>query len=427
MLPEPRPASPACVEELVARLGAERVTVDPARRHQASRDHAWLSPILDAAVPDLVADVVVTPRSDEEAAVALAVAHAHGAAVTSRGRGTGNYGQAVPLAAGIVLDTTELAGVLDVADGWVDARAGTSFVRLEAAAREVGQELAMFPSTTGSALGGFLAGGAGGTGSIENGFLWDGFVGELELLPCWDRPEPVVVAGGTAVPHLHAYGTTGVVVRARVALRPARRWVALFASFDRFDDAVEAGRQLLTLDPLPRSLSIDDGEIVGLLPPRHEMPPGRVSLRAVVDASTVPEADVDPRAVSLLVSLSYNHVTLRAKRVRPELCHLQVGGPALVERHDEVRAAIPGSMLHLDAHAPGGVLGFGGLLLSPFVDADALYAGVDRLRALDVHVLDPHTWGLPGDAAMVAAAERFDPLGLLNPGKLPRPGRMPSG
>jgi FAD/FMN-containing dehydrogenase len=426
-LPEPRPASPACIDELVARLGADRVTLEPARRHQASRDHAWLSPILDAAVPDLVADVVVTPRSDEEVALALAVAHHHEVAVTSRGRGTGNYGQAVPLAAGIVLDTTELAGVLDVGDGWIEARAGTSFVRLEAAAREVGQELAMFPSTTGSALGGFLAGGAGGTGSIENGFLWDGFVAELELLPCWDRPEPIVVAGATALPHLHAYGTTGVVVRARVGLRPARRWVALFASFDRFDDAVEAGRRLLTVDPVPRSLSIDDAALVGLLPPHPAMPAGRVSLRAIVETSTVPEADVDPAAVALLVSLSYNHVTLRAKRVRPELCHLQVGGPALVERHDEVRAAVPGSMLHLDAHAPGGAVGFGGLLLSPFVDADALYAAIDRLRALDVHVLDPHTWALPGDAAMVAAAQRFDPLGVLNPGKLPRPTTGSSG
>jgi FAD/FMN-containing dehydrogenase len=422
ILPPARPAPPACVDELAARLGRDRVSIDPVRCYDASRDHAWLSPILTAALPDRPADVVVTPLVDEDVAVTLAVAHQWGVAVTARGKGTGNYGQAVPLAAGIVLDTSLLAGVIDVGDGWIDARAGTSFVRLEAAANQAGQELAMFPSTVGSALGGFLAGGAGGTGSIENGFLWDGFVGELELLPCWDRPEPIVLAGAAVTPHLHAYGTTGVVVRARVALRPARRWVALFASFDRFDDAVAAGRQLLTLDPLPRSLSIDDADLVALLPPHPRMPGGQVSLRAIVEASTVAEATVDPGAVSLLVSLSYNHVTLRAKRGRPDLCHLQVGGPALVEHHEAVRAVFPGSMLHLDAHAPGGTIGFGGLLLAPFVDAATLYAGVEQLRALGVHVVDPHTWLLSGDADAVAAARRFDPLGLLNPGKLPPSG-----
>jgi FAD/FMN-containing dehydrogenase len=356
----------------------------------------------------------------------LAIAHDHEVAVTARGRGTGNYGQAVPLAGGIVLDTSDLTGGVRVGDGCVDARAGTSFVRLEAAARDTGQELAMFPSTVGSALGGFLAGGAGGTGSIENGFLWDGFVHKIELIPCWAEPTPVIATGAAVLPHLHAYGTTGVIVQARVALRPARRWVALWASFDHFDDAVAAGCELLTVDPPPRNLCIDDAALVDLLPVHHSMSAGRVSLRAVVEASTVPTASttlpaatVDPEGVSLLVSLSYNHVTLRAKRARPELCHLQVGGPALVERHHEVRAALPEAMLHLDAHAAGGALGFGGLLLSRFVDAATLYEGVARLRDLGVQVVDPHTWVLPDDPGRQAVAKHLDPKGLLNPGKLP--------
>lgn len=52
---------------------------------------------------------------------------------------------------------------------------------------------------------------------------------------------------------------------ARVALRPGRTWVALDATFDRFDDAVGAGRFLLTLEPRPRNLSIDDERLVSLL------------------------------------------------------------------------------------------------------------------------------------------------------------------
>nr|MDT0667451.1 FAD-binding oxidoreductase [Micromonospora sp. DSM 115978] len=55
-----------------------------------------------------------------------------------------------------------------------------------------------------------------------------------------------------------------------------------------------------------------------------------------------------------------------------------------------------------------------------FSTVEALYAGVAELRAAGVVVVDPHTWLLSGnlDALRVAAA-RFDPDGLLNPGKLP--------
>jgi hypothetical protein len=67
--------------------------------------------------------------------------------------------------------------------------------------------------------------------------------------------------------------------------------------------------------------------------------------------------------------------------------------------------------------------GFGGLLLSEYTGADALYAGIGRLRELGVVVIDPHTWLLGGPAlpAIRARATLVDPAGLLNPGKLPPP------
>ena len=197
VLPETRPASVGCIEELYARLGASQLTVDADACAAASRDHAWMSPVLTAAMPECArAEVVVRPRTEDQLAVTLAIAYAHDVAVTARGKGTGNYGQAVPLAQGIVVDTSRMEGVSDIGSGWIEANTGTTFTRLELAARETGQELAIFPSTTGSTLGGFLAGGAGGTGSIENGMLWDGYVSELSLLPCWDAPEPQWMSGG---------------------------------------------------------------------------------------------------------------------------------------------------------------------------------------------------------------------------------------
>src|SRR5262245_22574996 len=197
-------AGPAGLAGLADRLeevlGTDAVSVDADRRRTASRDYAWMSPVLKAKLPDRVADVVVSPADTTGVARALAVAYECRVPVTPRGKGTGNYGQAVPLAGGIVVDADRRDRVLSVGTGWVRAEAGASFVRLEAAARATGQELAMFPSTVTSALGGFLAGGAGGSGSIAHGFLWDGFVLEAEVLGCWDRPEPRRVTGAGVLP-----------------------------------------------------------------------------------------------------------------------------------------------------------------------------------------------------------------------------------
>ena len=435
-LPEIRPASASCIDALYEQLGAQQVTVDADACATASRDHAWLSPVLTAAIPDrALAEVVVRPRTEEELAATLAIAYAHGAAVTARGKGTGNYGQAVPLAQGIVIDTSRMEGVSDIGSGWIEAATGTTFTRLEQAARQTGQELAMFPSTSGSTLGGFLAGGAGGTGSIENGMVWDGYVSELCLVPCWDAPEPQWTSGDAVTTHLHAYGTTGIMTSARVKLVPARRWTTVFASFSTIGSAAAAGRSILECDPLPRNLSIDDAQLVATLRAHRAMPIGRVSLRAIVAESVVGEAQravlveggevesVLEDAVSLCVSLSFNHVTLRAKRVHPDICHVQVAGPATVERYDEVCAAMPNAMLHLDAYARGKSIGYGGLFLAPFHDEITLRRGMDRLRELGVQVTDPHTWVLGGHGpldAVIEAATVNDPSALLNPGKLPR-------
>jgi hypothetical protein len=89
----------------------------------------------------------------------------------------------------------------------------------------------------------------------------------------------------------------------------------------------------------------------------------------------------------------------------------------LTDRAEDVRAALPGALLHLDAVRDG----FAGLLLTPFGGVDALYDSAERLRALGLNVVDPHTWLVDGDAlaAVRERAARVDPAGLLNPGKLP--------
>jgi FAD/FMN-containing dehydrogenase len=420
-------------------LGDVAVSVDPAERRAASTDWAHLSPVLSAKLPAGTADVVAHPADAGELATCVALAHRFGVPVTVRGKGTGNYGQSIPLRDGLVVDTSRCDRVLTVGEGWIHAEPGASFVSLEAAARRSGQEMALVPSTVGSSIGGFLAGGAGGTGSIENGALWEGFVSALEVLPCTDEASPVVVEGDDCLPMLHAYGVTGVIAGVTVGLRPRRGWTALFASFpdrpDAYADATRTGLAIAALDPVPRLLSVDEPGIVATYPADDAMPPGRYSLRAILDESTVAAASmlvtgaggvveaVRPKSVALLTSLSFNHTTHRVLRARPDMCHLQVGGPVLTNDLDAVRAVVPDLMLHLDAFGgPGGVR-FGGMLMVPFTDPDGLAATVADLRTAGVEVdMSPHTWELSRFLDVIRpAAARFDPDGLLNPGKLPPP------
>jgi len=414
------------VDSLVARLraslGSDRVSTAEAARRAASTDYAFLSPVLSAALPAArPADVVVYPRSLDELTAAVALARDLEVPIVPRGKGTGNYGQAVPLAAGMVVDLSGMDGVLELGNGWARAEAGATFVVLETAARRVGQEVAMLPTTVGSTIGGFLAGGAGGVGSIEHGLLWNGFVRELEVVTPGGVVRP---RGEECLPYLHAYGVTGIIAAATVKLAPARARIGLVASYDSFDAAVAAGQELLALQPPPRLVSVDDPELVALYPPDACLPLGRYSLRAVVDKGFDPGLLaggrielVSEEAAAYLSTLAFNHVTLRAKKARADLCHLQVSGGALVNNADAVRSVLPGAMLHLDGLSDG----FGGLLLSEFRDTATLYEGVARLRELGVFVVDPHTWllGGPALANIRATAQANDPKGLLNPGKLP--------
>src|SRR5208283_1187968 len=83
--------------------------------------------------------------------------------ITARGGGTGNYGQAMPLHGGVVLDLSALNAIHAVADGVLRVGAGAKLGEIEARCRPLGWELRMFPSTRRTAtIGGFVAGGSGG-------------------------------------------------------------------------------------------------------------------------------------------------------------------------------------------------------------------------------------------------------------------------
>src|SRR5580658_7138987 len=85
-----------------------QVLTNPQIVERLSRDFYWYSPVLRRRLDGKVGDAVVQPLTVKDIHSVLRYCRAHDIPVTTRGAGTGNYGQAVPLHGGVVLD---LAGM----------------------------------------------------------------------------------------------------------------------------------------------------------------------------------------------------------------------------------------------------------------------------------------------------------------------------
>ena len=134
-----------------------------------ARDYYWYSPVLQQLLEDFRAEIVVLPATEQEVVRVAAAAARHRIELTIRGGGTGNYGQAVPLQGGIVLDTTLLAQIVEIVDGSVRVQAGARIESVLDAVRQSGQQLMIYPSTMSIAtVGGFIAGGSAGIGSVRH-------------------------------------------------------------------------------------------------------------------------------------------------------------------------------------------------------------------------------------------------------------------
>src|SRR5690606_35881296 len=97
-----------------AALGDIPVEDHPRIVQQKSRDHYWYSPILKAQLDGVTADIVVSPRTQDEVVTVLREAFRHQVPITPRGAGTGNYGQAMPLAGGAILSLMNLDRVVKI-------------------------------------------------------------------------------------------------------------------------------------------------------------------------------------------------------------------------------------------------------------------------------------------------------------------------
>jgi FAD/FMN-containing dehydrogenase len=449
------------VADVIAALPGLDWTTDPALVRQKSRDFFWYSPVLKRQLDRVTGEAVVAPRDEAEVIALLAAAWRHDVPVTPRGGGTGNYGQAMPLRGGIILDMTAMDRVLHADRFSVRAEAGIRMGVLDAQLRRAhGAELRMHPSTLRTAtLGGFVAGGSGGVGAPAFGGLRGaGNILALRVVTMEEHPRVLELRGAEIAQANHAYGTNGVLTALEMPLAPAWDWVDVAVAFPTLMAACGFADAFTRMDGIAKKLAC---VVPAPIPQQHfrawgdRVPPGHavallmvaapfVEIVAPVIAAHGGRVVLEEPTMDAAVPLyehAWNHTTLQVLRTDKGVTYLQSLFPA--PHHLELIARMERRfgeevLCHVEFGRFGGAVCAVGLQIVRFTTEERL-AEIMRLHEeAGVPIFNPHTWLLEEggmkhvDQAQLAFKRQADPKGLLNPGKMAawddpdwRPGKYP--
>ncbi len=438
------------VEHLQSALPDLDWVTDEGRIARLSQDFSWFSPVLKRQLADKRADAAVRPRTEDEISRLVSQCARLHVPITLRGAGTGNYGQAVPLHGGVVLDMSGYNQFLWSRHGAGRAQAGMRLADFEKATRPSGMELRCMPSTYRSAtLGGLYGGGFGGVGSINYGPLAaPGNVLGCRVITCEETPQVVELRGAEALALHHLWGCNGIVLELELGLAPVHDWSECIATFTSFDDALAFSDALARAPGIvKREVCLLAHPVPGYLKPLAEYLPADCHAVIVLVASSSEAAQLDlvahhrgavtyrksaqevAASSRTLVEYTWNHTTLVALKTDKNLTYLQsafVPGQHL-EQVKRMEKLLGGEVLMHGEFIRGmdGLVTCSALQLVRFTTEARLQEIMQIFRDNQVRVNDPHVFvvedGKAGGAlseAAMQAKKSFDPLGLLNPGKV---------
>ncbi len=460
----------AAAVALVSELPGLDWVTDTTRLARLSQDFSWFSPVLKRQLEGHSADVAVRPRSEDEIHAVVAACASRAMPITLRGSGTGNYGQIVPLHGGLLLDMSAFNAFGWARGGAGRAQAGIRLGDFDRQAQPSGWELRWQPSTFRAAsLGGLFGGGFGGAGSITYGpIAAAGNVLGARVMSVEADPQVVELRGAEAMLLHHKWGTNGIVLELEIALAPALPWVELIAIFDDFDAALDCCHLLHAHSPgiVKKELALMAAPIPAYFTALADFLPAgcHAVLMSVAETSEPAVRDLlaahggqvtyrkDLAEVKssnrTLVEYCWNHTTLQALKVDKTLTYIQSRfDPARWrEQVRALHAALnPEVMMHVEfIRITDGQYTCSGLQLVRFSNEERLNEIMQIYRDHCATINNPHVYILEDggklrdmDRAAVSAAQRlsadaavamkrrFDPQGLLNPGKLrswPGPG-----
>jgi len=434
-------------DALASELAGLEIITEPTQVAKLSLDYYHFSPVLQQKLSDKRGDLVVRPTSEAEVLRVAAVCVKYKVPLTVRGAGTGNYGQCIPLEGGVILDTTRMNGIRWIQPGLACVEPGVKLAAFDKQAREMGWELRMAPSTYRTAtIGGFIAGGSGGIGSIMYGQLRDrGNLHAVRVVTMEDEPRVVELRGDDVQKVNHGYGTNGIITELEIPLGPAYPWAELIVTFDDFMTAARFGQALGHADGLIKKLiSINAWPIPSYFTAlKSYLPEGKhCALLMIAESCLEPLQDLvreysgtityqksakEASKGSALCEFTWNHTTLHARSVDPNLTYLQSLFPAdknltLVEHMyhhfgDEV-------MMHLEFLRMGGQVAPAALQVVRYTTEERLNEIIHYHEENGAFIANPHTYILEDGGMKTINSEQLkfkeivDPYGLLNPGKM---------
>ncbi len=449
-IPETTAAASASRYDIAAlkvALSGLEIVDEPAVVRKRSRDFFWYSPILNTQLAGKSADIIVAPRDEAEVVRVAAACAKFKVPLTVRAAGTGNYGQAVPLEGGVLLDITGLTAVEWIKPGAVRVGAGARMLDVDQQTQAQGWEQRMHPSTKRSAtVGGFVAGGSGGIGSVTFGGLREpGNILAARVVTVEEEPRILELRDDAAQKVNRAYGTTGIITALEMPLAPAYPWIDVVVAFDDYMEAFQAGYELALADGIVKKLVTPIAwpipAYLGAL--KQHCPEGKAILICMIaEASLGPFKAIVGRRGEIvseapseegpgtvpLYEYTWNHTTLQWLKSDRSITYLQCLFPhdRLVESARDMIARFPTELV---AHHE--FIRFGGR-----VTASALpivrYSTPERLNEImalheeaGVMIANPHVYTLEAgsrhkraDADQYGFKREVDPYGLLNPGKM---------
>jgi len=440
------------LQALKADLDGIKIEDNQAIVKQKSRDFFWYSPVLKRQLDHVSGDLVVSPKSEKDVIRILESCFRYEVPVTTRGAGTGNYGQAMPLSGGVVLDLSGMDKILSIRSGAVVCEPGVIMHHIDEEARQqIGQELRIHPSTSRTAtIGGFIAGGSGGVGSIHWGGLRDlGNILRIRVITMEAKPKVLELTGEDIHKVSHAYGTNGIITEVEMPLTATHDWVDFLIGFDDFTDCARFADDLANQDgllakeiapiaaPVPHDYFlrhqkfIRKDEHVCVIMLAKIAVPGFESFLAnsrgsILFRSDTPSAE-ELKGLPPAYELAWNHTTLRGLRVDPTITYLQVLYPFpdhLEKVRQTTQLLAEDVVTHLEFVRFDGNIACFGLPIVRFTTEERL-ADIARIfedngcPIFNAHVYTLEEGGMKQtDQVQLDFKKQADPKGLLNPGKM---------
>tara|TARA_Y100000589_G_scaffold302750_1_gene314561 strand:- start:13051 stop:14406 length:1356 start_codon:yes stop_codon:yes gene_type:complete len=410
-----------------------------------SRDFYNYSPILREKLNNCIADIVVRPKDINSIIAVAQECWNLSIPLTLRGGGTGNYGQAVPLFKGVVMQMNYLDRVEEYFPdtGFVKVQAGCLMSNLNKELEKHGRELRLLPSTWRTAtIGGFIAGGSGGIGSVSWGFLRDpGNLIGIEAIDLNQRPKLLKLDALESEPLNHAYGTNGIITSLIVSTDFKRDWYSLIIDCDELQKAFKI-LKIITAAAIELKLgAILEEEIVAHMPSWFNKKSicHKILVQSTLSGLKTIELICKQNKLNLnnlgrenesensILDLVWNHTTLQLRAKDKNWTYLQMLLPHNTELEfiENLNKKIGKKLLwHIEAVSQQGIPRLAALPVLKWTNEKDLNNVMLYCKKLGAIIFNPHVITVEGgglgvvDADQVKTKLENDPKGLLNPGKL---------